>query len=406
MTTDTQPAEPASRLVAFVGAYGVDGDEQAGGITVLDVARDGRTLTPLGRSAEPREAGHLVYAPGTRTLYAVDERKNDGRGPVQPPAAVHALAVGPDGGLTRVNALPAPGPRPTHLCLDEGRGVLLTANHGDFDHVEHVVRTADGGWDVEYLYDDSTVLLYGLRPDGALAGLRDVHVRTGHGPDPNTSPQAGGHAQSGAHAHSAVVDPSGRFVLVADKGTDRIDVLALGEDTLTPVESHVFPPQTGPRHIAFAPTTGHAYVTCEFASTLAAFAFDAHTGRLTPLDEAPTVDKGHTGLNEPAEVRVHPDGGFVYVNNRGEDSLAWFRTDADGRLTRLGHVPLAPSLHPGVAARSFAFAPGGGFLLVADRPANLVRAYAVDAEDGSLSALGTVDVAQPAYVEFAELPHE
>ncbi|MEK8174971.1 beta-propeller fold lactonase family protein [Streptomyces sp. M19] len=90
------------RLMAFVGTYGSDTDPTAGGITTLEAARDGRELTPTHRVTEPREAGYLAYAPATRTLYAVDERKTDGRGPVQPPAAVHALAVsGRDGSLTR-----------------------------------------------------------------------------------------------------------------------------------------------------------------------------------------------------------------------------------------------------------------------------------------------------------------
>ncbi|MEK8174972.1 hypothetical protein NKH77_55660 [Streptomyces sp. M19] len=86
--------------------------------------------------------------------------------------------------------------------------MLVTANHGDFDHVEHVVRAADGGWRPEYLYDDSTVLLFGLESDGRLAALRDVRVMEGHGRDPNSSPQAGGHGQAGAHAHCAVIAPS------------------------------------------------------------------------------------------------------------------------------------------------------------------------------------------------------
>ncbi|MFF3505033.1 lactonase family protein [Streptomyces sp. NPDC003247] len=402
--TEAAPARPGHRLIAYIGTYGSDSDTEAGGITALDVSRDGRRLTPLSRVTEPREAGYLVYAPSTRTLYAVDERKTDGRGPVEPPAAVHALSVSErDGSLTPLNWLAAPGPRPTHLALDERRGVLVTANHGDFEHVEHVVRADDGSWRTEYLYDDSTVLLFGLADDGRLAALRDVHVMEGHGKDPNFSPQAGGHAQSGAHAHCAVIDPSGAHVLVADKGTDRILVHRLGE-TLRLAHTYQLPPETGPRHIAFGPGGDRAYVTYEFSSELASYAFDPSSGELRALAQVSTVLPGHEGVNEPAEVRVHPDGGFVYVNNRGEDSVVWFRVERDGGLTRAGHVPLAPSVHPGLAARSFTFDPSGSFLLVADRPADLVRSYAVDAGSGALSPLTETHVPQPAFVAFAELP--
>lgn len=70
----------------------------------------------------------------------------------------------------------------------------------------------------------------------------------------------------------------------------------------------------------------------------------------------------------------------------------------------MGHGPVAVSPHPGVAARSFAFDPSGSFMLVADRPADLVRSYAVDGADGALSPLAEAHVPQPAFVEFAELP--
>jgi len=103
-------------------------------------------------------------------------------------------------------------------------------------------------------------------------------------------------------------------------------------------------------------------------------------------------------------VRVHPRGGIVYVNNRGEDSLAWFHVDADGSLSRAGDVRVAPSIHPGLAARSFCLDPEGSLLLLADRPANLVRGYAVDATDGSLTQVTELAVAQPAFVLIAELP--
>jgi 6-phosphogluconolactonase len=390
-------------LVAYVGSYGSGPGADAGGIDVFEVSADGSGLTALSRVEEPKEAGYLVYAPGWGTLYAVDERKTDGRGPVEPAASVHAFAVDQrDGSLSTLNSRLAPGPRPTYLCVGEAKRVLVTANHGDFDHVEQVVRAADGQWSVEYLYDDSTVVLYDLEPDGRLGQIRDLQVLTGHGPDPNGSPQAGGHGQASAHAHCAVLDPSGGYVLVGDKGTDQILVFRLGA-TLELASAYPFPEQTGPRHIAFDPVSGHAFVTCEFSSELASMAFDPSSGKLRLLDRQPTVERTYQGLNEPADVRVHPDGTLVYVNNRGEDSVAWFRVGPDGALSRLGHVTISRSVHPGLAARSFAFDPSGSFLLVADRPAGLVRSYAVDAGTGDLRPLTEAAVSNPAFIVFAEL---
>jgi len=182
--------------------------------------------------------------------------------------------------------------------------------------------------------------------------------------------------------------------------------------TATSITSNAWcaPPRAGgPSSTVFAlgdtfePGTGRAFVTCEFSSELASFSVDPASGDLRPLDRVPTVASGHRGRNEPAEVRVHPGEGHVYVNNRGEDPLAWFRADHEGRLLRLGHVPLARSVHPGLAARSFAFDPTGTFLLLADRRAGLVRSFAVDAEDGRVRPLTTVAVTEPSFVAFAEV---
>ncbi|MBC2666713.1 lactonase family protein [Novosphingobium flavum] len=391
------------RLVAYVGTYGVAPGTKGGGIFAFEVTAGGRALTPLDHAPQPRDAGYLVYAPETATLYAVDERKTDGRGPVDLPAAVHALSVDcPTGALTWRNSQIAPGPRPTFLDHDAGQGLLFSANHGDFHHVEKVVRQPDGSWGVEYDYDDSTLVAYDLASDGSVAGIADVHVFTGQGTDPNRSPQNGGHAQSNPHAHCAVIDPSRRFVTVCDKGTDRIEVFRLGRK-LEQVSSLQFDPETGPRHIAFDPVSGLAFVTLEFSSQLASLRLDAETGQYELIDVVSTISGSHSGRNEPAEVRVHPSGGLVYVNNRGEDTLAWFRSDAEGKLERLGAVTLAQSVHPGLAARSFIFDPVGNLVIVADRPAHLVRCYAVCGESGALTWLGQIHVPDPAYVTIVEL---
>ncbi|MEO1977528.1 MAG: beta-propeller fold lactonase family protein, partial [Paracoccaceae bacterium] len=102
-------------------------------------------------------------------------------------------------------------------------------------------------------------------------------------------------------------------------------------------------------------------------------------------------------VNEPADVQIHPGGHTVYVNNRGEDAIAWFSIAPDGALHREGHVSLSASVHPGLAARSLAVSPRGDYLLVSDRPAGLVRSYGIVA-DGSLTPRGEFPVPGAAFV--------
>jgi 6-phosphogluconolactonase len=391
------------RLVAYVGSYENSPNPGGGGIYALELSPNGETLTPLTQTAEPKQAGYLVYAPSLQTLYSVDERKTDGRGPVGAAASVHAFAVNvQDASLRWLNSCLAPGPYPTFLALDEAKHILVSANHGSYEHIEHVVQTEDGSWDTQYLYDDSTVVVYALENSGQIKAISDVQILKGHGKDPNRSPQAGGHGQASSHAHCAVIDPTGNFLLVCDKGTDQILVFRLGAK-LELASSYQMPQETGPRHLAFDPVSGLVLVTLEFSSQLASFEFNTDSAELQLLDQKATVTPEFKGLNEPAEVRVHPKGKFVYVNNRGEDTLVWFALDSAGCLSRLGDVPLAKSIHPGLAARSFTFSLDGSLMLVADRPADSLRLYAVDEQHGSLQFLNETHVPNPAFIVLTEL---
>lgn len=190
------------KTIAYVGTYGDDKDP--GGIFAIEFNTAGELFAPVDRTSSPKLAGYLSFDEKTQTLYSVDERKNDGRGPVEPAACVMAFRVDPlTGALSFLDSHIAPGPRPTYISLDSQNRRLATANHGDFEHIEKVVFK-DGQWISEYIYDDSAVILYSLNEDGKIVGISDLVVLEGHGTDPNHSPQAGGHAQASPHAHCAV----------------------------------------------------------------------------------------------------------------------------------------------------------------------------------------------------------
>jgi 6-phosphogluconolactonase len=144
------------------------------------------------------------------------------------------------------------------------------------------------------------------------------------------------------------------------------------------------------------------FMTCEFSSELWSFDFDAATGVLSFIDKQSTLS-GFTGRNETATVQVHPNGRFVYMNNRGQDDVVWFSVSDDGHLTKAGRVELSRCEDPKDATRAMTLSPSGAFLLVPDRPADFVRAYAVDADDGSLKAVAEVKVENPVFIQFVEL---
>jgi 6-phosphogluconolactonase len=392
-----------SKLIAYIGRNHVGGFK-GGGIDILEVSADGSSITPLpgGAVDMPKRAGYLAYAPKAGVLYSVDERKTDGRGPKLPASSVMSFKVDQaSGALTFLNQQPTVGAMPASITVDEGKKLLWTANHGFFDHVVKAVQLADGTWTEKFEYDDSTVVQYGLNDDGSIGPVQDVHVLTGYGTDPNDSPQGGGHAQASPHAHIVVIDPSGRFMVACEKAGERIYVYRIGGKRLELASVYQCPAGTGPRHVAFHKDSGRMFMTCEFSSELWSFDFDSATGVLSFIDKQSTL-YGFTGRNETATVQVHPSGRFVYMNNRGEDDVVWFTVSDDGHLTKAGRVELSRCEDPKDATRAMTLAPSGAFLLVPDRPADIVRAYAVDPNDGSLKAMAEVPVENPVFIQFVE----
>ncbi|MDD7739604.1 MAG: beta-propeller fold lactonase family protein [Lachnospiraceae bacterium] len=401
------------KLMCYVGLNPVGGSNTSngiaetekphgGGIAVFEVGLDGCSLNYLESVPFPVKAGALFYARETQTLYAVDEKKTNGRGELSRGSSVYAYRVDPQSGrLTYLNHVPSMGPNPADVTVIPEKKVLYTASHGGFEHIEKIVQNADGSFGLVYEYDDAATAQYALNDDGSIGAVTDVAVHTGHGMDPNPSPQHQGHAQSGSHAHCTVIDPDKNFLLVGDKGTDRIYVYRVGEK-LSTAFVYQFPEFCGARHIAFDPVTGRVYCTLEFSSELASFDFDKKTGALREIDRISTVAPDFTGRNEPATLRVHPNGGYIYVNNRGEDTIVTICVDSDGHLTRKHAFSLGKSTDPGTATRQMELTPDASYLFVPERPAYQIRILQIHT-DGTLSDVNRVPIENPVFICFAEL---
>jgi 6-phosphogluconolactonase len=395
----------SKRLIAYVGRNHVAGFK-GGGIDVFEVSRDGTQITPLNNGSidEPKRAGFLAYAPKLGILYAVDERKTDGRGPKLPPATVMSFKVDQKtGALSLINKQEAIGCNPASVCVSPDEKYIFTANHGFFEHVIKAVETADGRWVNAFVYDDSTVVQYPLNADGSIEPACDCHVLTGHGRDPNDSPQGGGHAQASPHAHIVVVNPSGKYLVVCEKAGERVYVYRLGGNKLVLASIYQCPLGTGPRHCAFD-KKGRMFMTSEFSSEIWAFQQDTETGVLKFIDKQSTIAEGFTGRNELATVQVHPNGKFVYVNNRGEDTIVCFSIAEDGKMKKLSSIPVGKCpADPKDAVRDMKLSPDGTFMLVPVRPDDVIRSYAVNQETGELTAITEVPVENPVYIQFVEL---
>ncbi len=166
--------------------------------------------------------------------------------------------------------------------------------------------------------------------------------------------------------------------------------------TLTPNEppAAVVPAGAGPRHFAAHPSGGAVFLINELSSTIASYGWDSTRGTLGLLGMVSTLPDGFAGENTTAEVTVHPSGRFVYGSNRGHDSIAAFRVNENGTLTRAGVYPAG-----GRTPRHFAIDTSGGFLLAANQESDSLVLFRIDQNTGSLAETGArATVPSPAFV--------
>jgi len=244
-------------------------------------------------------------------------------------------------------------------------------------------------------YGGGSIAALPIGPDGRLGPATSSIQHSGTVADPKR--------QGGPHAHSINLDAANRFAVVADLGLDKLFVYRFDPEkgTLTPND----PPFTqlerrsGPRHFTFHPDGRHAYVINEINCTVTALDYDAARGVLTPIGTVPTLPAGVEVKpgDSTAEVQVHPSGKFLYGSNRGNDSIAIFAIDAvTGRLTPVGHQPTQ-----GKTPRNFAIDPAGRFLLAENQNSGTIVVFKIDPATGKLSPTGhSVEVPSPVCVKF------
>ena len=276
-------------------------------------------------------------------------------------SAVSGFRIDPaTGKLTKFTEADTKGKNPVYLAIDPTNRHMIVANH-----------------------ITSTVAVLPVAEDGTLGPVSDLVKLAG---------KLGPHRveQPFAKPHQTEFDPSGRFLVVPDKGLDRVFTFRLDGDKLIAVNpASVQARETsGPRHIAFSPTAARAYVVNELDSTVTAYNYGAASGKLEPFQIIPTLPESYTGDSRASEIAVSADGRFVYASNRGFDSVAVFAVAAEtGWLT-----PVEYTKSVGKTPRFFALDPSGGFMFVANEDSDTIVKFTVDLVTGKLTP--TEDVVQ------------
>ena len=324
--------------------------------------------TALGLVAKTENPSFLAIDSAGSFLYSVNELdtfQNQNTG------AVSVFKIDKKtGSLTLLQQVSSLGAAPAHLSLDKSGRYLLVAN-----------------------YNGGNVAVFPIASDGKL-GDQTALVQ-------NSGSSVNKDRQSSPHAHFIRVTANNKFALTADLGVDKVYINAFDANrgTLVAVDSGFInmQPGSGPRHIAYTPSDKFVYVLNELTSTVSVFYFDPETGSMKVGKTISTLPTNFDGINSTAEIRTNASGTFLYVSNRGDNSIAQYAINSeDGNLTAVTWISSG-----GKTPRNFEIDPTGQWLFAANQNSDNIVLFRIDENTGQLKhAAEYSGIISPVCIQF------
>jgi 6-phosphogluconolactonase len=358
-------ALPLSAIPVFIGTN-TGGGTGSKGIYRADFDPVTGRLSEPTLAADYQQPGFLVRHPQLPVLLAVgapNQPFGDGT------SSVAAFAIAADHSLKFLGEASTGGKGACHLAVDPTGRTVAVANYGD-----------------------GRISTVTLDARGVPQKTMSVITHTGSGPNKTR--------QEGPHAHGVYFNRAGTRLYVPDLGLDRVFIFPF--DPATSKLGEALPPLmtapgAGPRHLAFTADETQVHVVNELDNTVLTATLG--DGGFKPSDAISTLPAGYAGQNTTAEIELSPDGRFIYVSNRGHDSIAVFRqAPVAGAEPFVQRAPCG-----GKAPRHFKISPCGKWLLCAHMGSNTISVLPRNPTTGELGA-PTTTVASPSPICLLLLP--
>jgi 6-phosphogluconolactonase len=348
--------QPAGDYFVFVGSYTHPTPTTTSGSKGIYGFRfDSKTgaLSPLGVVAEAKNPVHVWAHPNGRFVYVsnwetLDKELGDDY--------VTAYTIDhKTGKLTLLNKVKAHGDRANQVVLDPGGKLAATVT-----------------------YNGGTFSGFRVQPDGKLSEAIYTDQHAGKPLSAN---------QPGPRAHGIVFSKDSKFAYVAELGLDRVYTYRVdtAKGTLAPFD----PPfvtlkgGSGPRRLQLHPNGKFLYVNHETDSQVSVF--EVNGGNLKEIQSLSTLPADHKGNNTTAEIQIDKEGKWLYVTNRGHDSLALYAVDpVKGTLKMIENIP---SL--GRTPRNITIDPTNEYLISANQGGENVVVFRIDHKTGHLTPVGS-----------------
>jgi 6-phosphogluconolactonase len=362
----------ADRFRVFVGTY-TNGNSISKGVYSCEFDSDTGKLSEPKLAAELKNPSFLAVHPSGKFLYAVNELNEPDQKTGRGNGGATAMKINADGTLTVINQEPSGGGAPCHCNVDSTGTNLLIANYG-------------GG----------NVAVYPIGADGALKPISCNIRHEGSSVDKSR--------QEAPHAHSINLSADNRFAYAADLGIDKVMIYQFDPQShqLSPADppAALVTPGGGPRHFAIHPSGKFAWTNNEMTMVVTGFKRDAQNGSLHAIQEISTIPAGFDGRKSTAECLVHPSGKFLYVSNRGHETITAFTVDTETGL--LSYVENEST--GGQEPRNFFIDPTGKWLLAENQNSDSIFVFSVDQKSGGLAPTGdSVKVGKPVCIRMVRM---
>lgn len=341
----------------YIGTY-TKGDSK--GIYTFILDADSKKILDIKEVASIENPTYLAIDRTNKYLYSVSKQDNLG--------GVAAFSINNNSGdLTPINSQLSEGPSPCHVSVDRKKNHVVSAH-----------------------YHRGTVELYEINKENDnLKPPTSIIQHYGTGPNKER--------QEKPHVHYSGFTPDEKYIVVIDLGIDKLVTYQIQNGTLKEVASLSVKSGSGPRHLEFHPNGKYAYLMTELSSEVITLSYNSEEGSFSEIQYISTIPDHFTDNNQGSAIHVSSDGNFVYVSNRGHNSIASFKVSEDfGKLTLIEYTSTE-----GDWPRDFEIDPTEKFLIASNQESSNLVLFSRDTNTGKLTLLQSdVSVPYPVCVKF------
>lgn len=340
----------------FIGTY-TKGDSK--GIYSFVFDKEKEQITDIELVAEVKNPTYVTISEDNHYLYAVGADVDQG--------GLVAYAINQETKkLQELNRQMTEGSSPCYVGVNRTNSKVLAA-----------------------YYHRGSVELFETNHDGSLKPRKSVVQFAGNGPNKDR--------QEKPHTHYAQFTPDEKYVVAVDLGIDQIITFEVSSGELKEVSKLTVRPGSGPRHLAFHPNGKIAYCMTELSNEVIVLQYNQEEGTFQELQYISTIPEDFTENSQGAAIRVTKDGRFVYVSNRGHNSIASFKVnEEDSTLSFIEYTSSG-----GNWPRDFQFDPTEEYVIGSNQESGNLVLYKRDTESGRLTLIdNTIKVPFPVCVAF------